>query len=200
MVAYRERSKTGLGVKIYTKKGDQGQTGLLGGQRISKTDPRPEAYGTIDEVCTVLGVVRASSENESLTALIHQIQQDLFVMGAELATAEEDRERFTFRITADQVAALEHAIDEHVAQIELPRAFIVPGSSSYVPALLDWARAVARRTERRVVALNEAGLLPNPEVLKYLNRLADLLFVLARYQEALDGKGAVLWRGKDHRP
>ena len=186
-------------MKIYTKKGDQGQTGLLGGQRVSKTDPRPEAYGTIDEVCAVLGVVRASSENEALTALVHQIQQDLFVMGAELATAPEDRERFTFRITADRVAVLERAIDEHDAKIDLPRAFIIPGSSSYVPALLDWARAVARRAERRVVALNEAGLLSNPEVLKYLNRLADLLFILARYQEALDGKGAILWRGKDSR-
>ena len=186
-------------MKIYTKKGDQGQTGLLGGQRISKTDLRPEAYGTIDEVCAVLGVVRASSDNESLQALVHQIQQDLFVMGAELATAAEDRARFAFRITEAQVARLEHAIDEHDAKIDLPRAFIIPGSSSHVPALLDWARAVARRAERRVVALNEAGLLSNPEVLKYLNRLADLLFVLARYQEALDGRGAVLWRGKDHR-
>ena len=185
-------------MKIYTRKGDQGQTGLLGGQRISKTDLRPQAYGTIDELCAALGVVRASSENQSLTGLIHRIQQDLFVIGAELATAAEDRERFTFRITADRVAALERAIDERLAEIKLPPAFVIPGSSSFIPALLDWARTVARRAERRVVALNEAGLLDNPEVLKYLNRLADLLFVLARYQEALDGKGAVLWRGKDH--
>ena len=187
-------------MKIYTKKGDQGQTGLLGGQRISKTDPRPEAYGTIDELCTVLGVIRASSEHQSLTTLIHEVQEDLFVLGAELATAVEDRGRFTFRITADRVAALERAIDEREAKIKLPRAFIVPGSSSYVPALLDWARAVARRAERRVVALHETGLLGNPEALKYLNRLADLLFILARHQEALDGKGAVTWRGKDHKP
>lgn len=183
-------------VKIYTKKGDEGQTSLLGGQRISKSDLRPEAYGTLDEACSVLGVARAQTQDEELKAVIHTIQQDLFLLGAELATASEDRERFRFQITAEHTAQLESLIDARLSKIELPRAFIIPGSSSYIPALLDWARAVVRRAERRVVELKEAGLLENPEVLRYLNRLADLLFVLARYQEAVEGKGAVQWKGR----
>ncbi len=184
-------------VKIYTKKGDQGQTGLLGGQRISKSDLRPEAYGTLDEACSILGVARAATQDEELTDVIHTIQQDLFLLGAELATAPEDRERFNFRITAEHTARIEAFIDARLAKIELPRAFIIPGSSSSLSALLDWARAVVRRGERRVVVLKEAGLLDNPEALTYLNRLADLLFVLARYQEAVEGKGAVQWSGRD---
>ena len=184
-------------VKIYTKKGDEGQTSLFGGQRISKSDPRPEAYGTLDEVCAILGVARAAADNPDLQAVIHSIQEDLFLLGAELATAPEDRPRLSVeQITPAHTARLESLIDERLAKIELPRAFIIPGSSSYIPALLDWARAVLRRAERRVVELREAGLLDNAEVLKYLNRLADLLFVLARYQEAQEGKGAVQWRGR----
>lgn len=183
-------------VKIYTKKGDEGQTSLLGGQRISKSDLRPEAYGTLDEACSVLGVARAANQDEELKAVIHTIQQDLFLLGAELATAPEDRGRFNFRLTAEHTAQLESLIDARLSKIELPRAFIIPGSSSYIPSLLDWARAVVRRGERRVVELKEAGLLENPEVLKYMNRLADLLFVLARYQEAVEGKGAVQWKGR----
>lgn len=184
-------------VKIYTKKGDEGQTSLFGGQRISKSDPRPEAYGTLDEVCSVLGVVRAVAQDADLERVIHSVQEDLFLLGAELATAPEDRARFSVQqITPKHTTRLESLIDERLTKIELPRAFIIPGSSSYIPALLDWTRAVARRAERRVVELREAGFLDNPEVLKYLNRLADLLFVLARYQEAVEGKGAVQWRGR----
>lgn len=184
-------------VKIYTKKGDDGQTSLFGGQRVSKSDPRPEAYGTLDEVCSVLGVVRATAQDTDLQVVIHSIQEDLFLLGAELATAPEDRPRFQVQqITAEHTARLEALIDERLARIELPRAFIIPGSSSYIPALLDWARVVARRAERRVVELREVGLLDNPEGLKYLNRLADLLFVLARYQEAAEGKGGIQWRGR----
>ena len=184
-------------VKIYTKRGDEGQTSLFGGQRVSKSDPRPEAYGTVDEACSVLGVVRSASQDDELQAVIHSIQEDLFLLGAELATAPEDRERFRVsQISTEHTARLEALIDERLAKIELPRAFIIPGSSSFIPGLLDWARAVVRRGERRLVELREAQLLDNPEILKYVNRLADLLFVLARYQEALEGKGAVQWKGR----
>lgn len=184
-------------VKIYTKKGDEGQTSLFGGQRISKSDPRPEAYGTLDEACSVLGVARAATQDEELRAVIHDVQEDLFLLGAELATPPEDRERFGVnQISPEHTARLEALIDRRLAKIDLPRAFIIPGSSSYIPALLDWARAVIRRAERRIVQLREAHLLDNPEVLKYVNRLADLLFVLARYQEAVEGKGAVQWKGR----
>ncbi|MFQ5827770.1 MAG: cob(I)yrinic acid a,c-diamide adenosyltransferase [Candidatus Methylomirabilia bacterium] len=184
-------------VKIYTKKGDEGQTSLFGGQRIAKCDLRPEAYGTLDEACAVLGVVRVETEDDELRAVIHLVQEDLFLLGAELATAPEDRDRLQVsQITAEHTARLESLIDERLTKIELPRAFIIPGSSSYIPSLLDWARAVIRRGERRAVELRDADLLDNPEVLKYLNRLADLIFVLARDQEAVAGKGPVQWKGR----
>lgn len=184
-------------VKIYTKRGDDGRTSLFGGQRISKSDARAEAYGTLDEVCSVLGVARAATRDADLQAVIHSIQEDLFLLGAELATAPEDRARLSVQqITEAHTARLEALIDARLAQIELPRAFIIPGSSSYIPGLLDWARAVARRAERRVVELREGGFLDNPEVLKYLNRLADLLFVLSRHQEAVEGKDAAQWRSR----
>ncbi|MFQ5519874.1 MAG: ATP:cob(I)alamin adenosyltransferase, partial [Candidatus Methylomirabilia bacterium] len=116
---------------------------------------------------------------------------------AELATSPEDRERLhVSQITPEHTARLESLIDERLAKIELPRAFIIPGSSSHIPSLLDWARSVIRRGERRVVQLREADELDNREVLKYLNRLTDLIFVLARYQEAVEGKGPVQWKGR----
>lgn len=184
-------------VKIYTKKGDEGQTSLFGGQRVSKSDPRAEAYGTVDEACSILGVVRAATKDEDLRTVIHSIQEDLFLLGAELATVPEDRERLRVsQISPTHTARLEALIDERLAKIELPRAFIIPGSSSYIPALLDWARAVIRRGERQIVKLRESRLLDNPEVLKYVNRLGDLLFVLARYQEAAEGSSAVQWKGR----
>ncbi len=184
-------------VKIYTKKGDEGQTSLFGGQRVSKSDPRAEAYGTLDEACSALGVVRAATQDEDLRAVIHSIQEDLFLLGAELATVPEDRERLhVSQVSPEHTARLEALIDERLAKIELPRAFIIPGSSSYIPALLDWARAVIRRGERQIVKLREAHLLDNLEVLKYVNRLGDLLFVLARYQEAVEGSSAVQWKGR----
>ena len=184
-------------VKIYTKKGDEGQTSLFGGQRVSKSDPRAEAYGTLDEACSVLGVVRAATQDEELRKVIHSIQEDLFLLGAELATVPEDRERLRVsQITPEHTARLEALIDERLAKIELPRAFIIPGSSSYIPALLDWARAVVRRSERQIVKLREARLLDNLEILKYVNRLGDLLFVLARYQEAVEGSSAIQWKGR----
>jgi len=184
-------------VKIYTKKGDEGQTSLFGGQRVSKSDLRAEAYGTLDEACSALGVVRAATQDEELRAVIHSLQEDLFLLGAELATVPEDRERLRVsQISPEHTARLEALIDERLAKIELPRAFIIPGSSSYIPALLDWARAVIRRGERQIVKLREAHLLDNLEVLKYVNRLGDLLFVLARYQEAVEGSSAVQWKGR----
>lgn len=128
-------------VKIYTKRGDEDQTSLFGGQRVSKSDPRPEAYGTVDEACSVLGVVRAATQDDELRAIIHSIQEDLFLLGAEPATAPEDRQRFRLsQISPEHTARLEALIDTHLAKIELPRAFIIPGSSAYIPAILDYTR------------------------------------------------------------
>jgi cob(I)alamin adenosyltransferase len=176
-------------MKIYTKKGDQGDTGLLfGGARVAKDSPRIEAAGTVDEAVAALGVARASlgaltdRTEARLNDLIIRLQRELFVVGAEIATHNIRRARLTdgvSRVTTDMVAALEAEIDSLTEAHPMPAEFIVPGES--VPgAALDLARSITRRAERRAVALAEAGGLPDSEVLRYLNRLADLLFVMAR--------------------
>jgi cob(I)alamin adenosyltransferase len=180
-------------VRIYTRKGDTGTTGLLfGGDRISKADPRAEAYGTTDEAVSALGVARASigaatdRTEARLEELILRLQRELFVVGAELATHADRRDRLTdevSRVTPGMVTALEGLIDELEALVEQPKEFVVPGEST-TGAALDLARTTVRRAERRAVDLAEAGELPESSVLAYLNRLADLLFVMAR---AADG-------------
>jgi cob(I)alamin adenosyltransferase len=180
-------------MRIYTRKGDTGTTGLLyGGERISKADLRTDAYGTTDEAVSALGLARAAIGSATdrtearLGELILRLQRELFVVGAELATHPENRDRLadgTSRITPDMVAALEHEIDELEDVVEQPKEFVLPGESG-TGAALDLARTTVRRAERRSVALAEAGGLPESHVLAYLNRLADLLFVMAR---AADG-------------
>lgn len=171
--------------KIYTKRGDSGETGLLYGGRVPKTDPRCEAYGTTDEAVSALGLARALSDDPRVKEIVTQVQRELFTVGAELATAPEQyvtMQRHFSIVSAPMVERLEQLIDELEAQVQLPRSFIVPGASA-ASAALDLARTILRRAERRTVALKEAGLLTNDEILRYLNRLADLLFMLARYQD-----------------
>ena len=171
--------------RIYTKRGDEGETGLLYGGRVSKADPRCEAYGTVDEAVSALGLARALTRNERLRDIIKDVQQELFTLGAELATDPSQYsslvEHFSI-VTPEMVTRLENLIDELDQEITLPRAFIVPGASAASGAL-DLGRSILRRAERRVVALKEQGLLPNPRVLQYLNRLADLVFIMARYED-----------------
>ncbi|MBI4200798.1 MAG: cob(I)yrinic acid a,c-diamide adenosyltransferase [Chloroflexi bacterium] len=172
-------------VKIYTKRGDTGETGLLYGGRVSKTDPRCEAYGTTDEAISALGLARALSSSPRVKEIITQAQRELFTVGAELATGPSEystMQRHFKAVSAPMVERLEHLIDELDAEVKLPRSFILPGASAASSAL-DLARTILRRAERRVVGLREAGLLVNPEVLRYLNRLGDLLFMLARYED-----------------
>ena len=172
-------------VKIYTKRGDKGETGLLYGGRVPKTDPRCEAYGTVDEAVSVLGLARALSQEPRVRDIVKQVQRELFTVGAELATdaAEYPKlQRHFSVVTPEMVDCLERLIDELDAHVTLPRAFIIPGASQ-ASAALDMARAVVRRAERRVVALQEMEQLHNPQVLRYLNRLADLVFMLARYED-----------------
>ena len=180
-------------MRIYTRKGDTGTTGLLfGGDRVSKADPRTEAYGTTDEAVSVLGLARAASgaatdrTEARLAELTLRLQRELFVVGAELATHDDRRSRLTdglTRVTAEMTAALEREIDELETLVEQPKEFVLPGES--LPgAALDLARSTVRRAERRAVALAESGALADSQVLAYLNRLADLLFVMAR---AADG-------------
>jgi cob(I)alamin adenosyltransferase len=172
---------------IVTKAGDGGETGLLYGGRVSKTDPRTEAYGAVDEAISALGAARALITDRNRHAVILRIQSELFTVGAELATdaAEYDKLQQHFMVvTPDFTRRLEAEIVELEQQITLPDAFVIPGGTP-AAAALDVARTVTRRAERRIVRLQQAGQLKNPEVLRYVNRLSDLLFMLARAEEGL---------------
>lgn len=180
-------------MRIYTRKGDTGTTGLLyGGPRVSKADLRTETYGTTDEAVSVLGLARAALGHATdrtdarLGALTVRLQRELFVVGAELATHLERRSRLTpgaTLVSAEMVTALEGEIDGLEADYPQPKEFVLPGES--MPgAFFDQARAIVRRAERQAVALAAGDGLPDSHVLAYLNRLADLLFVMAR---AADG-------------
>lgn len=170
-------------MRIYTRTGDGGQTHLFGGDRVSKADPRVEAYGTVDELNSVLGLARARlPADHELQSVLASVQEALFAVGAELATARADDPRLAShvpRVGAADVETLERCIDRLEADLEPLRTFVLPGGSE-AGALLHVARSVCRRAERRVVAL--AGQAPvSPQVLRYLNRLSDLLFVCARW-------------------
>jgi cob(I)alamin adenosyltransferase len=168
--------------KIYTKKGDDGTTGLLYGGRVSKADLATQAYGTTDEAVAVLGLARALSDDTALKEEILALQRELFVVGADLATNPKERAKLepgVSLVTAEMVERLEVRIDELVAVHPLPNAFIVPGANA-VSAAIDLGRSVVRRAERRVIDLRDSGAEVNDNVLRYLNRLSDLLFVVAR--------------------
>jgi cob(I)alamin adenosyltransferase len=168
--------------RIYTKRGDDGTTGMLYGGRVSKADPATEAYGTTDEAVAVLGLARALCDDPGLDEEILGLQRELFVVGADLATNPKERTKLepgVSLVTAGMVSRLESRIDELVARHPLPNAFIVPGANP-ISASFDVARSVIRRAERQVVELRDSGAEVNDEVLHYLNRLSDLMFVLAR--------------------
>ena len=171
--------------KLYTKRGDDGTTGLLFGGRISKSDPRTEAYGMIDQAVSTMGLARALSNSDHVKEILIKVQKDLFAVGSELATDISNRHHLKKRVgivTPEMVVALEELINEINKQVKLPPAFIIPGGSP-ASAALDLARSTLRTSERRVVTLNEAGKLGNPEMLRYLNRTSDLLFILARLED-----------------
>ena len=169
--------------RIYTKTGDDGTTGLLYGGRISKADLLTEAYGTTDEAVAVLGLARAGCDDPQLASDILELQRALFVVGADLATSQKERGRLepgVSLVTAEMTEDVEGRIDASVRETPLPQTFIVPGANP-TSAALDVARSVVRRAERRVVELLRDGQRgTNPEVGRFLNRLSDLLFVLAR--------------------
>ena len=170
--------------RIYTKTGDDGTTGLLFGGRVSKADPVPEACGTLDEAVAALGLARALAGEPAFEEGMLQVQRELFVLGADLATNPAERARLepgVSLVTPEMVSRLETWIDELVLAHPLPQAFIVPGANP-VSATLDVARGIVRRAERRVVDVRDSGAHVNEAVLRYLNRLSDLLFVLARIE------------------
>jgi len=189
---------------VATTRGDDGSTGLLfGGERIGKDDPRTEAYGTIDEAVAALGVARANLGAKrkigtlpaglgGLAPLILRLQRELFVVGAELATnpAAWDRlEDGTTRVSEGMVKAIERDLVQLERHTEMPREFVVPGETP-TSAALELARTILRRAERRAVALQREGLVPGPNLIPYLNRLADLVWVLARAAERAESRSA----------
>ena len=180
--------------KIYTKTGDAGETGLIGGVRVAKDDPRVEAYGTVDEANSALGALAAHA-NPAVAGTIAGIQRTLFDIGADLANPGATR---LSSVTANQVDELERLIDGWEEELTPLRQFILPGGS--VPAAMcHLARSTVRRAERRTVTL--ARQVPvNPEILRYLNRLSDCLFVLARVLNHRTGVADVLWKAEGGRP
>ena len=181
-------------MRIYTRTGDAGDTGLFGGGRVGKDDPRVEAYGDVDELNAALGLARAVEMMPRIDETLVPIQRDLFSIGALLATPDREKMRQHLdkaRIDEGRVAELERAIDDGEAELEPLRAFIVPGGTPKAAAL-HVARTICRRAERRVVTLAREVELP-AIVVVYLNRLSDLLFVLARVANRRAGAGEVTW-------
>lgn len=172
--------------KVYTRKGDDGTTGLLFGSRVSKDSIGPTAYGVIDEAVSALGMARAITEVSSeLWEILLRIQRELFVAGAEVATLPENRKKLeagVSLVTAEMVDELEPLIDDLTARYDPPTEFVIPGENP-TAAVLDFARTVVRRAERECVAAAGAGWLDGSNVVRYLNRLADLVYTLARWQE-----------------
>ncbi|MGH8906059.1 MAG: cob(I)yrinic acid a,c-diamide adenosyltransferase [Egibacteraceae bacterium] len=174
-------------MKVYTKRGDDGTTGLLYGGRVDKDDLRTQAYGATDEAVSALGMARAALADPAAQAgewhdSVLAAQRELFVIGAQLATHADHWERLTdgvSRVTREMVERLEARIDALTERFPLPQEFVVPGRSA-AGAAIDLARTIVRRAERQAVAMRRAGLLPDETPLHYLNRLSDYLFVLAR--------------------
>jgi cob(I)alamin adenosyltransferase len=180
-------------MKIYTKTGDDGTTGLYGGGRVRKDHPRVEAYGAVDELNAALGLARAETLPAEVDELLARIQNELFDLGAELATPQPALQRLAV-VGTREIAALESAIDRFDADLAPLKNFILP-SGSRAAAALHLARTICRRAERRVITLY-AGTQENvsPQAVVYLNRLGDLLFVLARVANAAAGCADVEWR------
>jgi cob(I)alamin adenosyltransferase len=181
-------------MKIYTKTGDAGETGLFGGPRVRKDDPRIEAYGTVDELNAFLGLVRceAASLPAEIAATIERVQHELFAIGAELASSDPARHGLAL-IRQPHVEALEGEIDALEARLPTLKEFILPGGSRGA-ALLHVARAVCRRAERQVVALAAGRSAAfSPQIVTYLNRLSDYLFVAARAANRSAGQAEIPW-------
>jgi len=171
--------------KVYTKYGDKGETSLLYGGRVSKNSVHTEAYGITDEAVSAMGLGRSLSDDQKVKDILRDLQRELFTIAAELATDPDKYELFHqhFKpVTQEMVDNLEMIIDSLEEEFTMPQVFVLPGGSPASSAI-DMGRTIIRTAERRVVALAEAGQLTNELILTYLNRLGDLLFVLARYED-----------------
>ena len=182
-------------MKIYTKTGDEGETGLFGGDRVSKASLRVETYGEVDELNSVVGWARLAMENAELDALLNQIQSDLFEVGAELASTPERKEKGLMPLIEEsQVEMLERAIDHYQEGPPALTSFVLPGGSEGA-ARFHLARCICRRAERSLVALGEREPIRG-ELYRYVNRLSDLLFTLARYATHAAGVQDIPWKGQ----
>lgn len=181
--------------KLYTRKGDGGQTGLFGARRVSKDSPRVDAYGDIDELNSCIGLAISKSRREEISGALRDIQRMLFVAGADLATElpEEGAEDRIVRIGRDQTKMVEGRIDELYSKLPKLGKFILPGGTE-LAAQIHVARAVCRRTERRIVSLARREKI-NPEIIPFFNRLSTLLFDIARYANMVDGEKEEIWEG-----
>jgi cob(I)alamin adenosyltransferase len=182
-------------MKIYTRTGDAGDTGLFGGARVDKDDPRVEAYGTVDELNSCLGVVRALGASAETDESLLQIQRDLFTLGAELACAPGKQEKLRATVLGEaDIARLEAWIDRSEVPLEPLKHFVLPGGSACA-AELHRARTVCRRAERRTLTARRSTPI-RPEVVIYLNRLSDLLFMFARYENHVAGLSDIPWHSR----
>lgn len=171
---------------VTSKKGDDGTTGLLDNSRVSKSHLRPEAYGALDEAAAFIGLARAKTSVQMSQELLLAIQQHLYLLNAELACPVEHLHLLKMKLTQEHLRRLEEVAAQLEDELNLPAEFVLYGQSE-TSAFLDIARAVVRRAERRIVELNRAEKLANLSILPYINRLSDLLFLLARYEEFKNG-------------
>lgn len=181
-------------MKIYTKTGDDGSTGLWGGKRVSKDHLRIHAYGTVDECNATLGLARTALDDEELDALLIQLQNQLFVVGADLAS--ETASESLPQVRVSDVLFLEHKIDKYQNELQPLTQFILPGGHP-AAAYLHLARTICRRAERHTVGLQHSVAELNPNIVHYLNRLSDLLFVLARAANQRSSTADVPWEQPD---
>ncbi len=181
-------------MKIYTKTGDKGETGLFGGERVSKNSLRIEAYGTIDELNAFIGMAVIEVSDKSVKDLLQKIQNWLFTIGADLATPDNEKTKKlnVFRTPEEYYSYIEKEIDNYESKLEELRNFILPGGTKGA-ALLHICRTITRRAERIVVALNSTVKIGN-NIIIFLNRLSDLFFVLARFDNAVTGTPDIEWK------
>ncbi|MGZ5211871.1 MAG: cob(I)yrinic acid a,c-diamide adenosyltransferase [Kaistella sp.] len=188
-------------MKIYTKTGDKGETALYGGTRVSKASARVEAYGTIDELNSFIGFAKTEIKDETVSAQLKKIQFDLFTVGSESATPTDQltlangKSRLSLMISETEIEELEKWMDNFEEELQPLQYFILPGGGKAATAL-HICRTVCRRAERSLVFLNESEKV-RPELIKYLNRLSDYLFVLARYVSKINGEKEEYWNPND---
>lgn len=167
---------------ITTKKGDKGKTNLYGKKRVDKDDPRVEAFGSIDELSSYLGLLKSQEKRREVKNIIETIQKDLLFVGSEIAIGVKFKEKIAKKITKKEISKLEGLIRDFEQRVVLKKEFYLPGEN-FQSAVIDIARTIVRKAERRVVVLGKKELLKNSDILIYLNRLSDLFFLLARYSE-----------------